>query len=173
MELLEEVEALKRVPLFAKLEPSKLKLLAFTSESLTFDEGETLFRAGDPADAAYVIMNGQVDILAETEAGEIPVGTLKAGQLVGEMGVLTNEPRSATIRAGRDLVALRVREDMFLKLLAENPEVALDVMRQLSAKLQLAQHQYEMLQTELQKTPGRAGTVPGGELNDAPPPSGQ
>ncbi len=151
MELLEEVEALKRVPLFAKLEPSKLKLLAFTSESLTFDEGEILFRAGDPADAAYVIMNGQVDILAETEAGEILAGTLKAGQLVGEMAVLTNEPRSATIRAGPDLVAMRIREDMFLKLLAENSEVALDVMRQLSAKLQLAHHQYETLQGQLQK----------------------
>ena len=144
MELLEEVEALKRVPLFAKLEPSKLKLLAFTSESLTFDEGEIL------------------------------AGTLKAGQLVGEMGVLRNEPRSATIRAGRDLVALRVREDMFLKLLAENPEVALDVMRQLSAKLQLAQHQYERLQSELQKSAGRAGSASGAgdDRNDAAPPSG-
>lgn len=149
MELLQEVEALKRVPLFAKLEPSKLKLLAFTSESLTFEEGEILFHAGDAADAAYVIMDGDADILAETDKGEVVAGTLGAGELIGEMGVLTNAPRSATIRAGRGLVAMRISDEMFLRLLAENSRVALDVMRQLSVKLARAHHQYERLQNRL------------------------
>ena len=78
--------------------------------------------------------------------------TLKANQLLGELGVLTSSPRSATIRARGRLMMLRISGDMFLKLLAENPPVALDVMRQLSGKLVLAHHQYEELQDKLQQS---------------------
>ena len=55
MSLNEEVEVLRSVPLFAKIEPSKLKLLAFTSERLTFLPGGELFHQGDPGEAAYII----------------------------------------------------------------------------------------------------------------------
>ena len=79
------------------------------------------------------------------------VGTLRANQLLGELGVLTSSPRSATIRAKGRLMMLRISGDMFLKLLAENPPVALDVMRQLSGKLVLAHRQYEELQDKLQQ----------------------
>jgi CRP-like cAMP-binding protein len=163
VELLEEVEALKRVALFSKLEPSKLKLLAFTSESQAFDDGEILFHVGEPADAAYVIMEGGVDIMAETDRGEVVAGTLGVGELVGEMGVLTNAARSATIRARDGLVAMRISDEMFLKLLAENAEVALDVMRRLSEKLQRAHHQYERLRSRLQLFEGDGACA-------APPP---
>ena len=63
MSLNEEVEALRSVPLFAKIEPSKLKLLAFTSERLTFPAGGELFHQGDPGDAAYIILDGQADVV--------------------------------------------------------------------------------------------------------------
>ena len=143
MELLQEVEALKRVPLFAKLEPSKLKLLAFTSESLTFDEGEILFRAGDPADAAYVIMNGQVDILAETEAGEILAGTLEAGQLVGEMAVLTNEPRSATIVAEEPTRVLMLAGARLKEFVMQTPEMAFQIFSVLTTRIREVQQRLD------------------------------
>ncbi len=62
----QEAELLRKVPMFSKMESSKLKLLAFTSESLTFETGESLCHAGDPADCAYVIMSGEVEIVGET-----------------------------------------------------------------------------------------------------------
>ena len=65
MGLLKETEVLRKVPMFAKLEPSKLKLLAFTSEFQTFEDGEVLFHAGDPADCAFVIM-GTVEPAGES-----------------------------------------------------------------------------------------------------------
>ena len=151
MDINRETDALRKVPLFSKLEPSKLKLLAFTSDLLTYDDSDIVFEKGDIADSAYVILEGQADIHAETERGEVVVGALKANQLLGELGVLTSAPRSATIRAHGRLVMLRIGEEMFLKLLAENPEVALDVMRQLSGKLILAHRQYEELQDRLQQ----------------------
>ena len=151
MDLRREAELLRKVPMLAKLEPSKLKLLAFTSQSLTFEDEETLFHAGDPADCAYVIMEGEVEVLAETDAGVVVAARLGVNELFGEMAVLTNEPRSATLRARGRLVAMRITDEMFIKLLAENPEVSLDVMRQLSRKLAKAFHQYEELRHDFER----------------------
>lgn len=151
MDIQKEAESLRNVPMFTKLDPSKLKLLAFTSQLLQFDDGEILFRMGDRADCAYVIISGEVEIMAETDSGEFVAGILGKNELVGEMAILTNSPRSATIRARGGVVALRIAEDMFLKLLAENSEVALDVMRQLSRKLARSHHQFEELRGRLEK----------------------
>lgn len=156
MDIQRETEALSKVPLFSKLEPSKLKLLAFTSELQTYEDGETVFNEGEAADCAFVILAGEANIFAKTGAGgaESVVGTLQSNQLLGELGVLTSAPRSATIRAKGKLMMLRIGGDMFLKLLAENPSVALDVMRQLSGKLVLAHRQYEELQARVQRNGG-------------------
>ena len=156
MDIQRETEALGKVPLSSKLEQSKLKLLAFTSELQTYEDGEVVFNEGEAADCAFVILDGEANIYAKTKAdsGETVVGTLKANQLLGELGVLTASPRSATIRANGRLMMLRISVDMFLDLLAENPPVALDVMRQLSGKLVLAHRQYEELQDKLQQIGG-------------------
>lgn len=152
MDIQRETEALGKVPLFSKLEQSKLKLLAFTSELQTYEEGEVVFNEGDAADCAFVIIDGEADIYANADGAQVVVGTLQANQLLGELGVLTSSPRSATIHAKGRLMMLRISTDMFLKLLAENPSVALDVMRQLSGKLVLAHRQYEELRVKLQRT---------------------
>lgn len=149
MALKEEVELLRRVPMFSKLEPAKLKLLAFTSESLDFDDGEVLFVAGDGPDAAYVVVDGTVEILASTDAGDFVSGELRRNDLFGELGVLTNSPRAATLRARGHLVAMRIGAEVFMQVVAENSEVALAVMAQLSAKLAKAHRQYEELRGQV------------------------
>ncbi len=156
MDIQRETEALSKVPLFSKLEQSKLKLLAFTSELQIYEDGDVVVDEGEAADCAFVIMEGEADIYAKTKGGgdDVVVGTLRANQLLGELGVLTSSPRAATIRARGRLMMLRIDGDMFLKLLAENPPVALDVMRQLSGKLVLAHRQYEELQDKLQQIGG-------------------
>ena len=151
MDLTTEAEMLHKVPMFSKLELSKLKLVAFTSELCSFERGEVLFEAGDAPDSAYVVMEGAVEILAETDAGPVVEGVLGTNELFGELGVLTSSPRSATIRAQDELVALRITDEMFLNLLAENPELALDVMRQLSDKLVRSHEQFVELQKRLQQ----------------------
>lgn len=159
MDFTQDVEKLRRVPMFARLPKSKLKLLAFTSESIVYGDGEIMFHQGDPADAAYVIMDGEADILSQTESGDAVVGTLRSNELVGELGVLTNAPRAATIRARGELRALRISDDFFVSLVGENPEVALDVMRQLSAKLTLSHSRYEAAQRELDKLKNGSGRL--------------
>ena len=151
MDLLQEAELLRKVPMFARLEPSRLKLLAFTSQNLSFGNAEELFRAGEPSDCAYVIMEGEVEVMADTEAGEVVAVTLSKNELFGEMGVLSNAPRSASIRAKGDVKALRITDEAFLKLLRDNPDVALDVLRQLSDKLARSHKQFEDMQSRLMR----------------------
>ena len=135
MQLLKEAETLRKVPLFAKLEPSRLKLMAFTSQYLTYEDGELVFSEGDVADAVFVILEGEAEIVVETRTGNLRVGMLGKDELFGELALINNMPRSATLCAKGHLQVLRIAGDMFLKLLAESPEVALAVMRQLSQKL--------------------------------------
>src|SRR5256885_82679 len=77
MNLNEEVEVLKGVPLFAKIEPAKLKLIAFTSERMTYGSGQEVCHQGDPGDAMYVILGGVADVLIDTDKGQIRVAKLK------------------------------------------------------------------------------------------------
>lgn len=156
---------LRRVPFFGGLDSAKLKLLAFTSHALKFAAGENLMRKGDSADSAYVILEGEVEIMGETGAREFVVAVLGPNASIGEMGVITNAPRGATVRAKVAVRALRISGDVFLRLITENPECALDVMRQLSGRvtasntrLASAQRELESLKEQLQKAqsaPGR------------------
>jgi CRP-like cAMP-binding protein len=137
--------------MFAKLTASKLKLLAFTSEMVSYEDNEVIFYSGDVADSAYVIMDGNVDVLTDTSSGPVVAITLQQNQLFGEMALLNNVPRNSTLQANGKLQVMKISGEMFLKLLCENSELALDVMRQLSDKLAKSHHQVNELQNQLKK----------------------
>jgi CRP-like cAMP-binding protein len=135
MLLKDEVDLLRKVPLFAQVEPAKLKLLAFTSSRMVFQPGQELFRQGDPGDAAYLIISGEADVVAETPAGEVPVATVGQNAVVGEIAILCDVPRTATVRAGTRLETLKIEKEHFLRLLREFPNIAVEVMRELADRL--------------------------------------
>jgi CRP/FNR family cyclic AMP-dependent transcriptional regulator len=151
LDLVQETDLLRKIPMFAKLDASKLKLLAFTSEILTFEDNDIVFHVGDSADCAFVIMEGAVDILTDTENGPIVELTLQQNQLFGELALLNDVPRNATLRAQGRIKIMRITSDMFLTLLAENSAMALDVMRQLSDKLAKSHQRVRVLQQELSR----------------------
>jgi len=109
--LAQEYDVLRRVPFFAEIEPAKLKLLAFMSERVGFDAGKDLCRQGDQADAAYLIIEGEADIILEGSAGPITVATLGRNEIVGEIGIICNAPRNATVRAKTRVVCLRILKE--------------------------------------------------------------
>src|SRR5690606_32665521 len=111
MSLQEEVQVLRNIPLFARIEPSKLKLLAFTSERVTFAAGDTVFRQGDMGDAAYIVIDGEAEVLVDTPHGPIRVATVGRNEIIGEIAILIDVPRTATIRAKTRLVTLRIAKD--------------------------------------------------------------
>lgn len=136
MSLNEEVELLRNIPLFAKLEPSKLKLLAFTSERITYEADQVLFRQGDVGDAAYIIVDGAARVLVDTDKGEIEVATLSRNDFVGEIAILCDVPRTATVQASTQTVTLRITKDLFFRLVAEFPEMSVEIMRELASRLE-------------------------------------
>lgn len=148
MSLNEEVELLRNIPLFAKLEPSKLKLLAFTSERITYEAGQILFHQGDVGDAAYIIVEGSASVLVETGGGEIEVATLGRNDFVGEIAILCDVPRTATVKATAQTVTLRITKDLFFRLVAEFPEMSVEIMRELASRLE---HTTQQLREALAK----------------------
>jgi len=151
LSLREEVETLRQIPLFAKVDPSKIKLLAFTSERVTFQPGELLCKQGDMGDAAYVIISGQADVLIDTPNGSIRVATFKKNDVVGEIAILINIPRTATIKASSELTALRITKDLFLRMISEFPEMAVEMMRVLAERLVRTTAELQKAQESLQK----------------------
>ena len=116
MTLETEVQSLRQVPMFREIDPARLKLLAFTSERVQFQEGQRFFVQGDAADAAYVILEGKADVTLNTPTGEIKVA---------ELG-----------RNAQATVALRIDKRVFLELLTQFPQMSIAVMREIASRLE-------------------------------------
>lgn len=136
MSLNEEVELLRNIPLFSKIDPSKLKLLAFASERVTFGSGQELFHQGDHADTAYIIIEGSADVCVDTPGGEISVAQLTKNDIVGEIGILCDVPRTATLRAKDDVTTLVISKDLFFQMVREYPDMGIEIMRELAQRLE-------------------------------------
>ena len=134
-DLQQDVDLLRNVPLFRNLDAAKLKLLAFTSERLTYSAGDNLFLQGDSGDSAYVIVEGEADIIIDTPGGPITVATVKQNDWVGEIAILCDVPRTATITAKSKLTTLRISKDVFFQLIMQFPQMSVEIMRELAARL--------------------------------------
>ena len=135
MSLKEEVELLRRIPMFARVEPAKLKLLAFASERLTFAPSQELFHQGDMADAAYIIVDGDAEVILETAKGPIRVAQMTKNDLIGEIGILCDVPRTATVKASSNLTTLRISKDLFFSMVTDFPAMGVEIMRELAYRL--------------------------------------
>jgi CRP-like cAMP-binding protein len=136
MTLDSEVQSLRQVPMFRDIDPARLKLLAFTGERVHFSAGQLFFQQGDAADAAYVILEGQAEVTLDTPSGPLKVAELARNDVVGEMGILSDTPRSATVTAATPVVALRIDKRVFLELLNQFPQMSIAVMRELAKRLE-------------------------------------
>ena len=135
MSLNEEVELLRNIPMFARIEPSKLKLLAFTSERLTFQRGQDLCVQGGDGDSAFIIIEGDADVIVDSPDGPLTVAAMGRNDVVGEIAILCDVPRTATVRATTDLTALKISKDLFFRLVTEFPQMAVEIMRVLATRL--------------------------------------
>lgn len=138
MSLQQEVDLLRRIPMFSKIDAAKLKLLAFTSERISYCAADVLFRQGEAGDAAFVIISGEAAVSIDTDTGPLVVAELRDNELVGEIAILCDVPRTATVTAKSDLEALRITKDLFFQLVKEFPEIAIEVMRELAHRLENA-----------------------------------
>ncbi|HFD14795.1 MAG TPA: cyclic nucleotide-binding domain-containing protein [Rhodospirillales bacterium] len=135
MTLQRDVDTLRNIPLFSKIDPSKLKLLAFTSERLEFQPGDQVCAQGERGDAAFIVLEGKADVFVDTEEGPVRVAQLGKNDIIGEIAILCDVPRTATVVASAPLVTLRISKDAFFNLVTQFPEVAIGVMHELASRL--------------------------------------
>ena len=135
MSLIKDVEVLRSIPIFAKIEPAKLKLLAFTSERLRFMDGDEICHQGEVGDAAYIILEGEADVLVDTPGGALRVATVGKNDIIGEIAILCDVPRTATVTASTDVETLKVSKDNFFQLLTQFPQIGVEVMHELASRL--------------------------------------
>jgi CRP/FNR family transcriptional regulator, cyclic AMP receptor protein len=130
-----EVQSLRQISMFRDIDPAKLKLLAFTSERLSYEKGDVLFKQNEISDSTYVIVEGKVEVWLEGGRDRIKLAEHGSGAMVGDMGVLCDQPRSATIQAASHVVALKIGREVFFELLRQFPQMSLAVMRDLARNL--------------------------------------
>ncbi len=134
--LMDEVGLLRSIPMFANVPPTKLKLLAFASERMMFRDGQEIMRQGELSDAAYIVIEGAVDVVVSTREGESSVvGTFGRNAMLGDMGVLAGIERTATVRAKGNVEALRIRKEYLIELVRESSDLALDIIKMLIERL--------------------------------------
>nr|MDJ0937841.1 cyclic nucleotide-binding domain-containing protein [Kiloniellales bacterium] len=113
-----------------------LKLMCFASERMTFKDGEVLCRQGETGDAAFIILDGKADVQVERKEGTMSVATLTKNDIVGEIAILCDVPRTATVVAKGDLTTLKVTKDLFFGLVKDFPEIGIEIMRVLAHRLE-------------------------------------
>jgi pimeloyl-ACP methyl ester carboxylesterase/CRP-like cAMP-binding protein len=132
------VELLAAIDIFTGLGDDALSRLAAGAQVLTSHVGDIVFRQGDPADGLYVVGRGAfaVSISLQTGRGDVRLRTLRPGDFFGEMALLTNKPRSATVRCERDGELLRIDRTHVRALLCRDPAAATAVATTLTGYLQ-------------------------------------
>jgi len=113
------------------IEPNFLGLFSNERNPTVLEAGEVLFKKGDPARSMYVVLSGEVRIADDGRVLE----NLSAGSIVGEMGLIDHEPRSATVTAVSAVTFAEVDEKRFLFMVRETPSFSLNVLRMLSHRL--------------------------------------
>ena len=149
MSLNEEVDVLRNIPMFSNIEPSKLKLLAFTSERLTFQKGQLVIEQGDRDDSMYIIVAGDVDVIVNLPTGPLTVASARKNDFFGDLALLCDMPRTATVQATSELTTLRVSKDLFYRLATEFPQMAIEVMRVIALRLIKTTNDLQETQNEL------------------------
>ena len=145
----DEVSVMRRIPLFAHIDTKQLKLLAFTSERIVFEAEQMLFRQGDEGDAAYVVLDGEADVMVDTATGPITVAKLSRNALIGEIAILCDVPRTASIKAASRLETVRITKAQFLGLLTESPQLAVEIMKMLAQRLAKTSMELSAARSEL------------------------
>ena len=114
-------DALRRSELFRELSDDDLQRLCLNIEYVRLTAGETLFAQGSPGDKAYFIQEGQLEILNTSGGREVLIAVRKPGDLIGEMALLEEAPRSAAVRARQDSLLYAIRKQQFDELFGSSP----------------------------------------------------
>ena len=151
---MKELMALKRVPLFSTLTLDQLASIDRLMVTRHYVKGETVFRRGDVGAELYVIVDGEIRIHLDHAGHAVTLARHGAGNVVGEMSVFDEEPRSAGAQAMADTTIRVLRRDRLQAIVIEHPEVLLEFIKNLSQRLRAMDQKLES------ETPSREPATP-------------
>jgi signal transduction histidine kinase len=129
------LQDLRKSPLFEGLSDQELQQLVDNANPVSLREGETLMKQGEPGDSAYVVIEGGFEIQKQSGPSVIKIDVRQPGEIIGEMALLSNAPRSATVVAVCDSQTLQISQDAFENLLATSPSATMAVLHWVMARL--------------------------------------
>jgi len=133
-----EAALLAEVPFFQLLDDEERNFLAGELDVVHFREGEMVFTYGDPGDSMFVIRTGEVEVFFKDDTGgRIVLETAREGDFFGELSLLDNGPRTASVVATRDVEALKVDRNDLDHLLRLHPEAALDLLTAMGKRMRV------------------------------------
>lgn len=147
-------EVLSRHPLFAGLPEDAVAALAASARWLVFEPGEAVVREGDASQALYVVAEGS----ASVTANGLELARLAAGEVFGEMALLSGQPRAATVRAASPLTVVEVDARALHALLAHHEELAEELAERMASRQQELAARQELADASLSRT-GLAGML--------------
>ena len=128
-------ELLRRVPLFAELSEEDLSWVADGGEPVELAGGDQLAGEGEPGDALFVIISGELQVVKRSRTTDVPIAVLGPGEVVGEMAIFEAQPRMASVRAVSSTRVVRIGRDVILELLSTRPSATLSMLRTVMGRL--------------------------------------
>ena len=132
-------EFLKRVRWFEDLDQRSLDAIANAAVEQTYQPGHEIVRQGDTGVGAFIIRSGKVEVVQERSGKEMKIATLGPGDVFGEMALLDEFPRSATVRAVEPTTALGIQRWHFRGILESHPQIALKLLPILTRRIRSAE----------------------------------
>lgn len=127
---------LKAIPFFSDLSDETLNALAVSATTAEFDKNMTILTEGDETTSLYIVLSGKVKVFTSYTIGkDVTLLTQAAGSYFGELALLTNEPRSASVVALEGTTCAIISKNDFMTWLVTHPEVAIDLLSVLSEKV--------------------------------------
>lgn len=125
-----KADLLRKVPLFSGCSKKELGKIAAIADEIDLREGKVLTRQGGPGREFFVLLEGSVDVVRDDER----INTLGVGDFFGEMGLISQKPRNATITATSPVRTLVITETNFKRLLRDDPGISMKVLETVAAR---------------------------------------
>jgi HEAT repeat protein/ATP/ADP translocase len=132
---LDRILLMREIPMFSGLSPEDLERIAEVAVEQLFPSKSVICQEGEPGDALYIIVHGDVNVLKRTESDQTVLAVRRDGEFVGEMAILESSIRSATLEADTDVRMLVLDGDSFKAILRDRPEVAISVLQRMSRRV--------------------------------------
>jgi CRP/FNR family cyclic AMP-dependent transcriptional regulator len=137
---------LRRVPLLGSLSETQLDALAAGSVRRAFPKGRTIVAEGEPSQSLYILLSGRAKVQrSDSDGKEVILAVLGPGECFGEMSLIDDAPRSASVITLESCDFMAINKDSFKEILAENHDISLKIMKGLVKRLREADKKIETL----------------------------